>query len=74
MRLSEDTLLELARAGDLAAEKTVIFLAENRDAEAHSVNGGNIGAGWPGISNARRWPFTNPLGVYDREPECLTKS
>lgn len=55
MRLSIDTLLLLARAGDRLAEVVVVWLyAGNLDAEAWSVNG-CIGAGWPGLSNARRW-------------------
>lgn len=55
MRLSIDTLILLGRLGDKAAEHTAIFLNSNRDAEARSCNGGNIGAGWPSVSNARRW-------------------
>ncbi len=49
MRLSFETLLLLARAGDKLAEVTVIWLSKNQDAEAMSVNGGHIGAGWPGL-------------------------
>ena len=55
MRLSIDTLILLGRLGDRSAEITAIFISKNQDAEAHSCNGGNIGAGWPGVSNARRW-------------------
>jgi hypothetical protein len=50
MRLSMDTLLILARCGDKNAELTAIFLDKNRCAEAWSINGGNLGAGWIGIS------------------------
>lgn len=55
MRLSIDTLILLGRLGDKAAEHTAIFLSKNQDAEARSCNEGRIGAGWPGVSNARRW-------------------
>lgn len=69
MRLSLDTLFLLALMGDEIAEGVLLWLcgahpsqcakpwwvSQNRDAEAWSVNGGNIGAGWPGISDARRW-------------------
>jgi hypothetical protein len=46
MRLSLDTLIFLGRLGDKAATMTAIFLDKNRDAEAWSINGGRIGAGW----------------------------
>lgn len=57
MRLSIDTLLILARAGDREAEITAVWWWNdgNRDAECWSVSGGRIGAGWPGISDARKW-------------------
>jgi hypothetical protein len=54
MRLSIDTLLILARAGDREAEVTAVWSDSNRDAECWSHNG-RIGAGWPGISDARKW-------------------
>ena len=56
MRVSLDTLILLAREGDRFAEITAIWLYQNRCAEAWAING-NIGAGWPGVSNARRWPI-----------------
>lgn len=56
MRLSLDTLILLARLGDKIAEGTAIWLSENRDAVC-SVHKGWIGAGWPGISDARKWPI-----------------
>jgi hypothetical protein len=46
MRLSIDTLILLGRLGDEASTMTAIFLDKNRDAEAWSMNGGRIGAGW----------------------------
>lgn len=76
MRLSIDTLLLLAQLGDRDAEHTVlwlhglekdpttIILGRTRfDAEAWTGNNGCIGAGWPGVSNARRWPVN--LRCYD---------
>ena len=69
MRLSIDTLLLLAQLGDHSAKHTVLWLhglekdpttiipgRTRFDAEAWTGNEGRIGAGWPGISNARRWP------------------
>lgn len=69
MRLSIDTLLFLARAGDKQAKLTVLWLCgalpgeqrawwrrQRLDAEAWSMNGGHIGAGWRGLG-ARHWPI-----------------
>lgn len=68
MRLSVDTLFLLAQMGDEMAEYVLLWLhgmhpsqcakpwwsAQHMDAEAWTMNG-VIGAGWPGVSNARRW-------------------
>ncbi len=49
MRLSMDTLLLLGKLGDRSAEETAIWLDTHRSAAVESVNGGHIGAGWPGF-------------------------
>lgn len=48
MRLSIETLLILARAGDRSAHASALFLDYDRSAEAW-VYAGRIGAGWPGV-------------------------
>ena len=78
MRISEQTLLVLAREGDAEAKHALFWLhglrpdgrefpgrpwwqAQHLDAEVH-VNDGRIGAGWPGLGGALRWPVN--LNVY----------
>lgn len=65
MRLSIDTLILLARLGDKMAEHVVLWIygldrdpeggAPRFDAEAWTGSDGRIGAGYPGVSNARSW-------------------
>jgi len=53
MRLSSETLLLLARAGDKPAEGAVLFIElHDRTATAWTCGDGRIGAGWPGLRAA----------------------
>lgn len=69
MRLSIDTLLLLARAGDREAETTAIWLSKNLDAEAYAFGDGVIGAGWPWLTE-ELWAMRAEL-LAQSEPKTL---